>query len=217
MLARNLLLIALMAVLAGGATAFLSGGVRGIGNHAGFAPVQPIAFSHRLHAGELQIQCLYCHDGAEKSRHAGIPEASVCMNCHRAVTAPRDLVLQEEAQAKSDGREPRPILSPEIAKLYRALGWNGQLERDPSLEPAPIEWTRVHHLPDFVYFDHRPHVLRGVACESCHGPVQSMERVRQELDLSMGWCIDCHRRSKVEPGAAPESAAVSTDCATCHF
>ncbi len=206
MLGRNLRLIAAMAVLMGGAAALFSGQVRGLGNHAGFAPAQPIAFSHRLHAGEMQVACLYCHVGAETSRHAGIPEASVCMNCHKVVTAPLDRVLEEKAAAAKAGREPRPVVSAELSKLHRALGLNEKLEPDPSLPPRPIEWIRVHHLPDFVYFDHRPHVLRGIACESCHGPVQSMERVRQESDLSMGWCVNCHR-----------AAGAPTDCATCHF
>jgi hypothetical protein len=239
MLARNLRLLAATTVLVGGAAALFPGGLRGVGNHAGFAPAQPIAFSHRLHAGELEIQCLYCHGGAERSRHAGIPEASLCMNCHRLVTAPRDSVLEEQIAAKAAGREPRPIVSAELAKLYGALGLDSKLEPDPALVPRPIEWTRVHRLPDFVYFDHRPHVLRGLACETCHGPVQSMERVRQESDLSMGWCVNCHRQYGVEPSAAVGSAVttsspegvtgleseppsvrpvpVSTDCASCHF
>ena len=210
MLARNLRLLALMAVLAGGAAAFLSGGVRGVGDHTGFAPAQPIAFSHRLHAGEMQIACLYCHAGAERSRHAGIPEASLCMNCHRVVTAPRDAMAQELLRAQAEQREPRPVVSAKLAKLYRALGLDDRLAPDPSLAPRPVAWTRVHDLPDFVHFDHRPHVLGGVACETCHGPVQSMERVRQERDLSMGWCVDCHRANRAATPAA-------TDCVTCHF
>jgi hypothetical protein len=231
------------ALLLGGIAVVSSGAVRLPGDHRGFAPAQPIAFSHRLHAGELEIQCLYCHSGAEKSRHAGIPEASVCMNCHRLVTAARDRVVEEENKAKEEKREPRPVLSPEIAKLYRALALDDKAQPDPKQQPTPIEWVRVHRLPDFVYFDHRPHVMHGVACETCHGPVQSMDRVAQIETLNMGWCLQCHRSNSewampapplpVAPTSPsppsqspspppplpppPPPRAVSTDCASCHF
>ncbi len=217
MLARSLRILALVAVVFGGAAMIFAGDVRGVGDHTGFAPSQPIAFSHRLHAGELQVQCLYCHAGAERSRHAGLPEASLCMNCHQSVTAPRDRVLEEQAAAAAQGREPKLVFSSEIAKVYAALGLDSFGKRDPAQEPRPIEWVRVHHLPDFVYFDHRPHVLRGVACETCHGPVQSMDRVRQEASLSMGWCMECHRASRVTLRPELPAQPVSTDCTTCHF
>lgn len=217
MLARNLRLLIVIAALLGGSAMIFAGDFRGAGNHAGFSPEQPIAFSHRLHAGEMQFDCRLCHPGAERSRHAGLPEASLCMNCHASVTARRDLVVAERMAAEKEGREPRTIVAPELAKLYRALGLDDERRRDPALEPRPIEWVRVHHLPDFVWFDHRPHVLGGVACEICHGPVQAMERVRQEASLSMGWCIDCHRSRQVERPPDEGPAAVATDCATCHF
>jgi hypothetical protein len=188
------------------------------GNNQGYAPVQPIHFSHRLHAGELQIDCMYCHFGADRSRHAGIPSASLCMNCHQQVRSGHDATLEEQQTAERQGREPRALLSPELRKLYDALGLNDQLEKDPGKEQRPIEWVRVHQLPDFVYFDHRPHVARGLACETCHGPVQAMERVQQFSDLSMGWCVECHRNYPDREGDSPPQApAVSTDCATCHF
>jgi len=175
------------------------------GNHAGYSPPQPIAYSHRLHAGELGIDCRYCHTGAEQGRHAGIPSAETCMNCHRAVTAPRAAVVAEEQAAKAENRRFEPVISPELRKLYRALGLNDARERDPAIEPRPIEWVRVHDLPDFVAFDHRSHVAAEVACQECHGPVETMERVRQHETLLMGWCVDCHRRRKA-----------TLDCGACH-
>jgi hypothetical protein len=175
------------------------------GNQQGFEPVQPIAYSHRLHAGELQIQCQYCHFGADKSRHAGIPPASVCMNCHRFVTASLGAVRAEDEIAEKEKRTPRPVVSRELSKLYAAV--NGA---------QPIAWTRIHALPDFAYFDHRPHVNAGVACQQCHGPVESMERVRQVSDLSMGWCVNCHRVAN-RTGIAGRRVNASTNCSTCHF
>jgi hypothetical protein len=175
------------------------------GNQQGFEPVQPIAYSHRLHAGELQIQCQYCHFGADKSRHAGIPPASVCMNCHRFVSASLGAVRAEDEIAEKEKRAPRPVVSAELSKLYAAV--NGA---------QPIAWTRIHSLPDFAYFDHRPHVNAGVACQQCHGPVESMERVRQVSDLSMGWCVNCHRDAN-RTGIAGRRVNASTNCSTCHF
>lgn len=165
------------------------------GDQRGFEPAQPIEYSHRLHAGELGIPCLYCHSGAERSKHAGIPAASTCMNCHRFVKAKRATVRAEEELAKNEGRKPRPVVAEEIGKLERAVA-----------SSTPIRWTRIHRVPDFVHFDHRPHVASGIECQKCHGPVETMERVRQMESLSMGWCLDCHR-----------GKGGSTDCARCHF
>ncbi len=203
------------------------------GNQIGYEPVQPIAFSHRLHAGELQVGCVYCHSGAERSRHAGIPAASVCMNCHRFVTAPRIAVMAEQAAAEKEKRAPQRIVSPEIQKLYDALALDDQMQRNAQRQPRPITWIKVDNLPDFVYFDHRPHVNAGVACQTCHGPVETMERVRQISDLSMGWCVNCHRgvnraglNATFESAPAPASMGTtpvshrlyaSTDCSTCHY
>ena len=186
------------------------------GDHQGYRPTQPIAYSHRLHAGELGIDCLYCHGGAERSRHAGIPSANVCMNCHRFVAAPWGEVLAEQARAKTEGRPPRRLVSPEIRKLYDALGLNDEGERDPAKTPSPIRWKQVHRVPDFVYFDHRAHVAAGVACQKCHGSVETMERVRQEENLSMGWCVNCHRDAHAN-GIGGRKVAPSTDCAACHY
>ena len=186
------------------------------GDHSTFEPPQPIAFSHRLHAGELSTPCLYCHSGAEKSRHAGIPAASVCMNCHSYITAPRSAVRAEEALAKKEKRKPRRVVSAELAKLYDAIGAGPDMKRDAGRATHPIAWARIHRVPDFVAFDHRPHIAGGVACQTCHGPVETMERVRQVETLSMGWCLQCHRQSNgVVVNGRPLQG--TTDCAACHF
>jgi len=186
------------------------------GNHQGFEPVQPIDYSHRLHAGELSIDCRYCHAGAERSRHAGIPAASVCMNCHQFVTAARTTVRAEEVLAEKEGRVAQRVIAPELLKLYTALGLDEHLKPDPRLEPQPIEWLRIHQLPDFAFFDHRPHMVAEIDCQTCHGPIETMERVRQVENLSMGWCLDCHRDPS-SAGLGAGVAAASTDCATCHY
>ncbi len=210
--------------LALGLTAvFLTSEVRLPGDNQGYAPVQPIDFSHRLHAGELGMDCQFCHFGARRSRHAGVPPASVCMNCHKVVTANFDAVLEEKQLAEAEGREPLPVVSSELQKLYDALGLDENRELSPDATATPIQWERVHQLPDFVYFDHRPHVARDIACETCHGPVQSMERMRQHASLSMGWCIECHRTSgmqgEVDSSGRGERCLdhVTTDCVNCHF
>jgi hypothetical protein len=191
-------------------------GYRLPGDQEGYEPAQPIAFSHRLHAGEMQIACVYCHSGAERSPRAGIPSASVCMNCHRTVSAPLAEVREEEEQARKEKRKPRLLVSPELRKLYDALGLDEKLQPEPKKSPRPIAWTRVYNLPDFACFDHRAHVGAGVACQRCHGPVESMERVRQVGSLSMGWCVNCHREA-TQTGVAGKKVSPSIDCATCHY
>lgn len=175
------------------------------GDHRGFEPSQPVEFSHRLHSGELAVPCLYCHSGAERSRYAGIPAASTCMNCHRFVKAKRATVRAEEELAKKERRKPRLVVSPEVQKIEVAVK-----------TARPLRWTRIHQLPDFVYFDHRPHVSAGVACQKCHGPVETMERVRQIESLNMGWCVNCHRgRDGTRLAGLPVKA--SSDCSVCHL
>ncbi len=182
----------------------------------GYEPLQPIAFSHRLHAGDLQISCVYCHSGSEQSRYAGVPAASTCMNCHRFVTTTLGAVRAEDELAQQQKRPPRRLVSPEIQKIYDALALNDKMQRDPAKAPHPIAWTSVYNLPDFVYFDHRAHVNAGVACQTCHGPVETMERMRQVPDLSMGWCVNCHR-DVTKNGVAGKRVFASTDCSTCHY
>ncbi len=186
------------------------------GNQQDYEPAQPIAFSHRIHAGDMQINCLYCHFGAEKSRHAGIPPANVCMNCHRSVTATLGAVRAEDETARKENRPARRVVSPELQKVYTALGLDGQLHPDPSIRQASIPWVKIHNVPDFAYFDHRPHVAAGVACQQCHGPVETMERVRQVQPLSMGWCVNCHRQVNAE-GVNGKQVYARTDCVTCHY
>ena len=188
---------------------------RFLGNNEGYSPDQPIAYSHRLHAGTLGIDCLYCHSAAEHGRHAGIPSADVCMNCHSFVTATWDAVREEITTAKKEGRKAETLVSPELEKLYRAMGLNRDRVRDESIEPSAIEWMQVHRLPDFTYFNHSVHVRGGVKCQTCHGPVETMERMRQHATLSMGWCIECHRENNkaIDPTApAPETRGVHFVC-----
>jgi hypothetical protein len=185
------------------------------GNQQGYEPVQPIAFSHHLHAGELGIQCLYCHQGAETSRTAGIPAADTCMNCHRYVTAPLSLMRKEDTAAQAANRSPQLIVSDELRKLFDALAVDDTMTPDPRRQ-RPIAWVRVHDLPDFVYFNHSAHVQIGVTCQYCHGPVETMQRVRQYSSLSMGWCVNCHRDTTLH-GVNGKRAQASTDCVTCHY
>jgi hypothetical protein len=137
------------------------------------------------------------------------------MSCHRFVTAPQAILLQELLEARKAKRPPLPVVSPELKKLYDALGLDDKMERDPSKKPEPIAWVRIHNLPAYACFDHRSHVAAGVACQDCHGRVETMERVRQVSDLSMGWCVNCHRETGRAAGDSKQVKA-STDCATCH-
>ena len=164
-----------------------------LGDNSGYKPVQPIAYSHALHAGELKLDCLFCHTGAEQSRHAGIPPASTCMKCHEAIL--------NKAGTKPGVSDP----SPEIAKLTRAVK-----------EGRPIEWVRIHRLPSHVDFPHSRHVLAGVACQSCHGEIQGMERVEQALALTMGECLACHRAENQKMQMNGKLPAAPTDCGACH-
>jgi len=154
-------------------------GLLGVGVYTNYAPEQPIKFSHKLHAGENQIACVYCHSGVEKSKHANIPSANVCMNCHAYIQ-----------EGPIDGKE-------EIGKIYAALDYNPET-RKYGTNQKPIEWIRVHSLPDHAYFNHSQHVKVGkIECTQCHGPVDSMEVVKQYSPLTMGWCINCHRETEV--------------------
>jgi cytochrome c7-like protein len=186
------------------------------GDNQGYEPVQPIAYSHRLHAGELQIQCQYCHSAADKSRHAGIPSMNVCMNCHSGVTAPLAMVKAEEAAAAAAKRAPETVRSPELQKLYDAMALDEEMLPIAGKAQTPIAWKRIHKLPDFVYFDHRAHITATVACQTCHGPIQEMERVKQFETLSMGWCVNCHREVN-ETGVNGKQVHASIDCVTCHY
>jgi mono/diheme cytochrome c family protein len=156
-----------------------------IGVQKGYAPEQPIKYSHELHAGKYKINCLYCHNGADKGKQASIPSPSTCMNCHMHV----------QAKEKYNGS-----VSPEIQKIYNAVGWDAEKRAyDPSKEKTPIKWVRIHNLPDHAYFNHAQHVKIGkVECQACHGPIEKMAVVSQQRSLQMGWCINCHREAKVD-------------------
>lgn len=144
--------------------------------HQGYQPVQPIKFPHDLHAGVMKIQCQYCHSGAYKSKNASIPSLNFCMNCHKTV--------------KTE--------SPEVQKIYAALGYDPKTQKYDSTKSRPIQWVRVHNLPDLVYFNHSQHVkVAGIKCQTCHGPVETMKELYQYSPLTMKWCIQCHKRTEV--------------------
>jgi mono/diheme cytochrome c family protein len=178
--------------------------VMAVGLTQGYQPTQPIAFSHKLHAGENNINCAYCHTSVYKGKSANIPSANICMNCH--------------SQIKTE--------SPEIKKIYRAI------ERK-----QPIQWVRVHNLPDLAYFNHSQHTqVGGIQCQTCHGPIQNMEVVYQYSALTMGWCINCHRETPLNTkgnayydnlvklhdksnNAVPFTVSSNggTECSKCHY
>jgi hypothetical protein len=143
-------------------------------------PDQPIAFPHDLHAGTNQIPCMYCHTSADRSVDAGIPAVQVCAGCHMpgGVTVPMIGANKPAVQ--------------QLAKYVNSK--------------RPIPWVRIHDLPDHVHFPHLRHVKAGVACQECHGPVETMKTVRQESSLQMGWCLSCHKARKAR-----------VDCAVCHY
>lgn len=217
MTTRTIYIVILIALVMGVVVLAQGATLRLTGVDTGYEPAQPIAYSHRLHAGELQIPCQYCHYGAERSRHAGIPPTSVCMNCHRFVTALQDQVKAEQALAQREGRQPVQVTSAEIQKIYDALGLDSNGQPDPNKRQHAIRWKQVHHVPDFVYFDHRRHVAANVQCQTCHGQIQTMERVSQFADLTMGWCLNCHRTNNVKASRGGNARPASTDCAACHY
>ncbi len=144
--------------------------------HSGYQPVQPIKYSHELHAGIMKIECQYCHTGAFKSKNASIPSLNVCMNCHKTV--------------KTE--------SPEIHKIYDALGYDPEKSTYDQSKARPIQWVRIHNLPDLAYFNHSQHTtVGGIKCQTCHGPIETMAEVRQYSPLTMKWCIQCHKRTEV--------------------
>jgi cytochrome c2 len=175
-------------------------GAIGLGRQKNYQPEQPIYYSHKVHAGVNQISCLYCHGTAQDSKHAGIPSVNVCMNCHVGINEYKGDPIYKEDGTAVNGTE-------EIQKLYKYAGWNPvtkQYNPDNNKDGIPdgahpIEWTKIHNLPDHVYFNHSQHVKVGkVQCQTCHGNIQDMPEVYQFSELSMGWCINCHRESKVD-------------------
>ena len=162
-----------------------------LGREQNYTPRQPIFYSHKVHAGVNQINCLYCHGGAEGGKHANIPSANVCMNCHMAINE-----YTGEKLFDAEGKEVNGTA--EIQKLYKYTGYTPGKTWDPE-KAKPIEWVKIHNLPDHVYFNHSQHVVAGkVQCQTCHGEITNMTEVSQFAPLSMGWCVNCHRETKVQ-------------------
>ena len=170
---------------------FMYGFFMQLGVDQGYAPVQPIHYSHKIHAGANKIDCNYCHSSARKSKFSGIPSLNVCMNCHKNISEYNG----EEDLVNGYTKE---FYNKEIAKLYDAVGWD-DAKQSYTGEEKPVKWVRIHNLPDFVYFNHSQHVtVAGIDCQKCHGPVEEMEIMEQYSSLTMGWCIDCHRETNVD-------------------
>lgn len=160
-------------------------GMMGIGVYQGYAPEQPIFFSHKIHAGENGISCVYCHSGVEKSKISNVPSANVCMNCHKGI------------------QEGTVTGKTEIAKIYKALDYDPD-KQTYGPNPQPIKWVKVHQLPEHAYYNHAQHVTVGkIECQTCHGPVEKMDTLRQFSPLTMGWCVDCHRKTEVKMAGNP--------------
>ncbi|GGF78099.1 c-type cytochrome [Wenyingzhuangia marina] len=167
-----------------GFTALMSVGV-----DEGYQPVQPIAFSHKIHAGDNKIDCQYCHSSAKHSKTSGIPSVNVCMNCHKNISE-----VADDTKIDTKGKA---YLDKEIQKVYEAAGWDSENLKYTG-ETKPVKWVRIHNLPDFAYFNHSQHVtVAGVKCQKCHGPVEEMDELYQYAPLTMGWCIECHKETEV--------------------
>jgi mono/diheme cytochrome c family protein len=192
---KNTFLHVLFVIFAALMTAYiLFGTLFKVGVDTGYQPVQPIVFSHKIHAGDNKIDCQYCHSSAKHSKHSGIPSVNVCMNCHKNISEVAETTVVE----LEDRTLGKAELDKEIAKVYKAAGWDADA-LEYTGDTRPIKWVRIHNLPDFVYFNHSQHVtVAGVKCQKCHGPVEEMEELYQHSPLTMGWCIDCHRETKVD-------------------
>ena len=153
-----------------------------IGITQNYQPAQPIEFSHKVHAGQQGIDCNYCHSSARKGKHSNIPSANVCMNCHANIV-----------EGPKHGTK-------EIAKIYKAVGYDvDSRSYIEGYEQQPIKWVRIHNLPNHAYFNHSQHVVAGnIECQECHGAIEEMDVVYQQEKLTMGWCINCHRDSKID-------------------
>ncbi len=159
---------------------FVYGWMMQIGVDQNYEPIQPIHYSHRIHAGDNGIDCKYCHSSARDSKHAGIPSLNVCMNCHKNIAEVAETTLAE-------GKEYGVDYNLEIQKLYDAVGWDKANQKYTG-KTQPVKWVRIHNLPDLVYFNHSQHVtVAGIECQTCHGPVQEYEYQKQFAPLTMGW------------------------------
>ena len=183
-----LILVTAIVVLLGSAY-FIYGLLMQVGVDQGYQPIQPIHYSHRIHAGVNQIECKYCHSSARVSKHAGIPSLNVCMNCHKAIA--------EVAESTATEEYSKEFYDGEIKKLYKAVGWDEATQAYTGTT-EPVKWVRIHNLPDFAFFNHAQHVsVANVQCQKCHGPVEEIEVMYQHAPLTMGWCINCHRETNV--------------------
>ena len=162
-----------------------------IGIDQGYEPIQPIHYSHKIHAGANQIECKYCHSSARVSKHSGIPALNVCMNCH-------EYIAEYNGEEDLENGYTKDFYTNEIKKLYYAVGWDEENQIYTG-NTKPVKWIRIHNLPDFVYFNHSQHAeVAKIECQTCHGPVEEMEIMYQYSPLTMGWCIDCHKESNVD-------------------
>jgi len=197
----------LLAVLAILATYGVWNWIMWIGVYKGYKPDQPIYFSHKIHAGENKIDCQLCHSSAKYGKVSEIPSMNVCMNCHRTISEYKGKYIEPgKDKAFYDG---------EIQKIYAATGWDAEKQQYTG-KTTPVEWTRIHNMPDFVYFNHSQHVVAGeqaiinsfnkknpdnkidVVCKACHGKIDTMNVVQMANDFTMGWCIECHRTTEVD-------------------
>jgi cytochrome c551/c552 len=240
---RSKLVIAMVAILIFIMSGYwLVNGAINEGRQQNYQPLQPIFYSHKVHAGINQINCLYCHAGAEKSRQAMIPSTNVCMNCHKQINSFGTEAGGSDALVTAEGKQVSG--TEQIQLLYKYAGWD-PVKRDYNRDAkgnilaTPIQWVKIHNLPDHVYFNHSQHVKVGqIQCQRCHGPIQEMDEVYQFSALSMGWCINCHRQTEVKftdnnyysiftkfheelksgkRAGVTESDMGGTECQKCHY
>ena len=191
-----LVLVTVILMMLGGAY-FVYGYLMQVGVDQGYAPIQPIHYSHKVHAGDNKIECKYCHSSARVSKTSGIPALNVCMNCHKSIYEYKGNPEGPSAEDIANGYT-NEFYTGEIKKLYAAVGWDEESQKYTG-ESKPVEWVRIHNLPDFAYFNHSQHVsVAGVECQTCHGPVEEMEVMEQFAPLTMGWCVNCHRETNVK-------------------
>jgi len=191
--AKNQFLVLVTAILLLLSSAyFVYGFFMQVGIDQNYEPIQPIHYSHKIHAGDNGIDCKYCHSSARVSKNAGIPSLNVCMNCHKNIS---------EFQGDKDStyvEYSKEFYTAEIQKLYDAVGWDKTTQKYTG-KTKPVKWVRIHNLPDFAYFNHSQHVsVAGLECQKCHGPVETYEVMKQFAPLTMGWCINCHRETDVK-------------------
>jgi mono/diheme cytochrome c family protein len=196
--AKNQFLVLVSCILLLLASAYFAyGWMMQVGIDQGYAPIQPIHYSHKIHAGDNKIECKYCHSSARVSKHSGIPSLNVCMNCHKSIYEYKGNAEGPSAEDIANGYT-NEFYTGEIKKLYDAVGWDEENQKYTG-ESTPVEWVRIHNLPDFAYFNHSQHVsVAGIECQTCHGPVEEMEIMYQFSPLTMGWCINCHRETNVK-------------------